>query len=223
MPHDSSPLDFIAPNSRAVPRPKDPSSPYFGVDPEEWREVTAELISEHPLDPRILRDAVLQSWDDIFESSIGLGRIGAGIDPDPQIMGYLLHELIPVRISAESREWRKDSASDEKDLVYVPNPSYSIEIKSSTNAMQIFGNRSYGVERTEDGRGRQLKKAKSGYYCAINFERWVDAPGRRPEIRRIRFGWIDSTDWVAQRAETGQASTLPRAVYANQLAVIYSR
>jgi len=208
---------FIAPRSRTALREKNADSPYFGVRDGDRQEVTRQLLSAHPLTGLDLARAVTQAWDDIFDSRIGLGQIGTDIFPDPQIMGYLLHELIPIRVSAAFRGWRKDRDKWEKDLEFDPDSRYSTEIKTSSNPTQIFGNRSYGIETADPSR-----KAKSGYYLAVNFERWVDAPpGLRPAIRLIRFGWIDSTDWKAQAAQSGQNSSLPGGVYAEQLAVIY--
>ena len=196
-------------------RPKEEDSPYFGTPEDEWPSITASLLRENPLDGPRLVDAVLESWNDIFESSIGPVHIGKEIFPSPQIMGFLLHELIPIRVAMEADGWRRDASASEKDLVYVPDHNYSIEIKTSSHPNQIFGNRSFGVPGTSRG-----KKAKSGYYCAVNFERWLDVDGR-PEIRSIRYGWIDSTDWVAQASQTGQQSSLPARVYRTQLPILY--
>jgi hypothetical protein len=199
-------------------RPKEGDSPYFGSSPEQWKGITAQLLRDHPLDAETLVTAVLNSWEDIFTSRIGPGLIGESILPSPQIMGFLLHELIPVHIEHASSEWRKDATKTEHDLVYLPDARFSTEVKTSSDPNWIFGNRSYGMERAATA-----AKAKSGYYCTVNFEKWDKRSRVRPEINLVRFGWIDSTDWRAQTADTGQKSTLPGLVYANQLAVIYSR
>lgn len=98
---------------------------------------------------------------------------------------------------------------------------WSIEIKTSSHAKQIFANRSYGLETESEG-----KKAKSGYYLAINFHAWpsFDAkPAQQvdPGIRSIRFGWLDSTDWQAQKAESGQQSNLPPLIENTQLLMLW--
>lgn len=199
-------------------RAKLPDSPYYGVEGvEDRREVTKELLRAQPLYGPTLLDAVLRSWDDIFLSQLGPARIGVDIEPSPQIMGFFLHELVPLRLSKQLPDWRRDASPSEKDLVYLPDTTKSIEIKTSSDARSIFGNRSFGIENP--GRG---KKAKSGYYCTINFDKWSVARGR-PEIRRVRYGWLDSTDWVAQTAESGQNSTLPGIVYNTQLPLLLER
>lgn len=218
MTHWTDELAFVSPNSRAIPRPKSTESPYYNVPSEERVEITRQLLAGHPLTGRDIAEVVLQAWDDIFESRIGVGMVGVDIFPDAQIMGYLLHELIPLRVAERFYGWRKDTSVREADLVYMPDPYFSIEIKTSSNPnRQVYGNRSYGVENSDPG-----KKAKSGFYVTVNYERWRDVPeGAKPAIRLIRFGWIDSTDWNAQTAETGQASSLHGDVYAQQLPVIY--
>jgi hypothetical protein len=218
MRHWTDELEFLAPRSRSLLRPKEETSPYFDVNEDDWVEVTRGLLRAHPLSGDEIAAAVLDSWSAIFESTIGPGRIGTDIFPTPQVMGFLLHELIPLQISRSDSAWRRDTSAAEKDLVYLPDSTYSTEIKTSSHGNQIFGNRSYGVERAAPS-----KKAKSGYYCTVNFEKWSDARSRQPEIGIVRFGWIDSTDWRAQTAETGQNSTLPGIVYQTQLPVVYQR
>ncbi|MEV6142554.1 ScaI family restriction endonuclease [Streptomyces sp. NPDC051992] len=203
----------------AAIRPKLPDSPYFGVEINDWSDVTRSLLAAQPLSGETLVNAVLSSWDSIFESRLGSGfHIGQEIEPTPQIMGFFLHALIPLELAKGDPGWRADLDSSEKDLVYVPDQSFSIEIKTSSHKDQIFGNRSFGVDNP--GRG---KKAKDGYYVAVNFEKWSDARGRLPRIRLIRYGWLDHTDWVAQRSQTGQQSSLPATVANNQLLTIYPR
>ncbi len=206
-------ISFKPSRIRRMPHEKQPTSPYFGIDHHDWTEVTRELLKSHPLSGPELVDAVLESWDDIFSSRIGSGQIGVDIFPTPQIMGFLLHELIPLTLSKTNPDWRKDSTKTEKDMVYIPDDSKSIEIKTSSHAGQIFGNRSYGQQSSNGSKG------KSGYYCAVNFTKWDSA--MRPKVGLIRFGWIDSTDWVSQAAATGQNSTLGGLTYAHQLPVIY--
>jgi hypothetical protein len=200
----------------ASPRPKAPDSPYSGLAQEAWPDRTRQLLLEQPLHGPELVDAVLRSWDAIFESRLGRGfHIGREIKPGPQIMGFFLHALIPLELASTQPNWRAEITAADKDLVYVPNERFSIEVKTSSHPSQIFGNRSYGIENP--GRG---KKAKSGYYLTVNFEKWQS--NKRPQILLIRYGWLDSSDWIAQRAETGQQSSLPPPVDNYQLLRLYS-
>jgi hypothetical protein len=202
----------------AIPRPKVESSPYFGVEDENERlTITRNLIAAHPLSGPDVTVTVLTSWDSIFESRLGSGfHIGREIRPAPQIMGFLLHALIPLELAKHHDGWRAELDARDKDLVYIPDERYSIEIKTSSHDRQIFGNRSFGVENP--GRG---KKAKDGYYLAVNFEPWPRDEDRLPRIRMIRFGWLDHSDWVAQAAQTGQQSALPSVVDNTQFLVLY--
>lgn len=196
-------------------RAKTSESPYFRLAPADWENRTRELLTEQPLDGPTLVSAVLDAWESIFTSSLGGFTIGRDIFPTPQIMGFLLHELVPLRLASANPDWRRDRSSSEKDLVYLPKERYSIEIKTSSDATSIFGNRIFGLDNPA-----KRKKAKDGYYAAINFHKWDH---RRPEISRIRYGWLDATDWVAQKAESGQQSSLPAAVYNSQLLTVFKR
>jgi hypothetical protein len=112
-------------------------------------------------------------------------------------MAFFLHELIPLEFAQRyPGVWKREETVDEKDLVYIPNRLYSVEIKSSSSAGQIYGNRSYAQVTSSD------KKEKAGYYIAINFEKF--GLGRLPALTSIRFGWLDHTDWIGQKAASGQ-------------------
>lgn len=191
-------------------------SPYSGLCASKWLEVTERLLKEHPLKRELIVEVVLEAWGQIFKSKIGRGVIGVDILPKPQIMGFLLHELIPLELAARfPKEWRGDKNGGDKDIVYIPDDKYSIEVKTSSHAAQIFGNRSYAQETTKG------KKAKDGYYLCINFEGFGKSPS--PSIAAIRFGWIDSTDWRGQKAASGQQSNLSPEVYQGKLVQLFKK
>jgi hypothetical protein len=194
-------------------------SPYQNVAPDKWASVTDKLISQHPLKPKEIVDVVLEAWRSIFTSAIGSHgfKIGKDIFPKPQIMGALLHELIPLEIAARyPKKWRGEAAANDKDVVYVPNDIFSIELKTSSHRAQIFGNRSYAQEALND------KKSKSGYYLAVNFEKF-SPQNCEPEITLVRFGWLDHADWIGQSAATGQQSRLTSDIYAGKFKTLYTK
>lgn len=191
------------------------ASPYNGLAPHEWAAKTRELITAYPLSTDDLVKATLGAWESIFQSSIGGFYIGKDLFPKPQIMGFLLHELIPLKLEARfPSTWRADKTADEKDLVYIPDPVFSAEIKTSSHPSQIFGNRSYAQESING------KKGKSGYYLAVNFEPFI-AENIQPKIVKVRFGWLDHSDWLGQKAATGQQARLSPQVENQKLLQIY--
>ncbi len=80
-------------------------------------------------------------------------------------------------------------------------------MKTSSSKRSIYGNRSYTQKSTTS---RRMKKNKSGYYLAINFEKLSKSnpPTERPKITLVRFGWLDQDDWQGQVAATGQQARL---------------
>jgi len=191
-------------------------SPYANIPKEKWLDKTKELVKAHPLRAKEIVDAVLEAWDGIFTSSIGsMGlKIGQHLYPQPQILGFFLHELIPYQlVGRHPRKWRRGETKGEKDIVYVPNTTFSIEIKTSSHADKIFGNRSYAQEGAGAG--------KFGYYLAVNFEKCL--PGAKPCIRLIRFGWLDHSDWIGQTAATGQQARLSDIVERTKLLTLYRK
>jgi hypothetical protein len=193
------------------------TSPYRGIGIEGWERKTQDLLGMHPLRAGEIVEVVLKAWNDIFASKIGTKpfRIGSHILPRPQIMAFLLHELIPLELEYRyPGVWRGDISAGEKDLVCIPDDLHPVEIKASSSVRQIFGNRSYAQP------ARTSKKSKSGYYLGVNFEKF-SGEGTRPRIRRVRFGWLDHADWVGQQAATGQQARLNIEADRRKMLVLY--
>jgi hypothetical protein len=193
-------------------------SPYNNVAETQWNQKTKQLIRAHPLKTAELVEVVLQSWNGIFESKLGPKgfQIGKHIFPKPQIMGFFLHELISLEFATRyPKLWRGEQSSSDKDLVYIPDAKYSIEIKTSSDPKNIYGNRSYAQDSDSAG-----KKVKSGYYLQVNFGKFSKTMPK-PEILLIKFGWIDHTDWIGQAASTGQQARLAPVTANNKLLTIH--
>lgn len=192
-------------------------SPYANIPPSLWAKTTDALVAVYPLAMTELVDVVHTSWRSVFDSRIGTKqfRIGEHLFPKPQILAFFLHELIPLELAARyPGVWRGEVSADDKDIEYIPDRLFSIEIKTSSHASQVFGNRSYTQP------GSMTKKSKSGYYLAINFDKVLKG---RPAagLRRIRFGWLDHKDWQGQVAATGQQARLLPEVERGKLSLLF--
>lgn len=194
-------------------------SPYLDVSEDSWARITEDLISKFPTPTNEIVEIVLGSWESIFATKIGLSGFSIGVDifPAPQIMGFFLHELIPLEFESRyPNVWSRDHSGYGKDIVCISEAQFGCEIKTSSHKSKIFGNRSHAQE------GKSTKKDKSGYYLAVNFEKFGTDGGSLPKIRRIRFGWLDSLDWVGQTAATGQMASLSGAVERFKLKTLYN-
>lgn len=199
---------------------KSAKSPYSGIPSALWPVKTKKLIARHPLSEDVIIDIVFKAWDMIFDTKIGgLFQIGKDILPSPQVIGNLLHETIPVLLAEKYKDlWRRQKTSDEKDIVWIGSEEdFSIELKTSSHKNYFYGNASYGIEDSAE----TSKKDKSGYYLIVNFQRLDEKSEKRPEITRIRFGWIDAGDWHSQKAASGQSATVRPEVREGKLKVIY--
>ena len=185
-------------------------SPYENIPPEEWEEVTRDLIRRHPLTPQIV-DFCLKSWQSLLHGRINtyLNMRISEMSVSPQATGALLHDIIPEYISRNVQGFRKGQGK-EKDIVCDYDEFYSMELKTSSQK-SIFGNRSYA--KSAGG------KTKSGYYLAIHFEK-INA--NNPKILLIRMGWLDYSDWIAQKSETGQQASLKKEAKRYKLITLYS-
>jgi len=195
------------------------TSPYAGLATEDWALKTRELIEIHPLKPKKIYEVVIQVGREIFESNFTSKnyKIGVELFPRPQIMGYFLHELIPLEFTRRYPEvWRREENATEKDLVYLLDDCFSIEIKTSSSNRNTYGNRSYTQLSTT---GREGKKNKSGYYLVVNFQKFnqKNQGSQLPQINLVRFGWLDREDWQGQASDTGQQAKLSSDVESYKL------
>ncbi len=181
-------------------------SPYAGKAETEWLGITQNLVAKHPLQPSVLLDASLTSWGTLWQTAVGAGELAVKLSDlkvPATIVGYFFEILLARELERRNPLWRGNQTKDEKDLVYISDPSLSVEIKASGQAgFKVFGNRSYGQKPESD---TATKKEKSGYYITVNFYQQT--------LTLIRFGWIDADDWDAQEAPTGQMAGLRKAVY----------
>lgn len=194
------------------------TSPYENQPVTNWLKITNRLVRRHPLSTEEIVQIALASWESIFASTIGnTFLIGKDIFPKPQIMGFFLHELIPLTLAKRYPDkWRKEEIASEKDMIYIPDDTFSVEIKTSSSMKNIYGNRSYAQE------ANSVKKSKSGYYLAINFQNFsAKMKITKPQITTIRFGWLDHADWIGQAAATGQQARLSPDVEKNKLIILY--
>ena len=181
-----------------------PQSPYAGRPVEEWPAITENLIINHPLPEKDIVDAVLIAWDMIFKSAIGGLLIGKDLYPEPQIMSFLLHALIPHTLTSKRPDvFRIGKSKTQKDIHYIPDETFSIEVKASSHASGIYGNRSYAQLNSE-----KALKNKNGFLLAVNFAKFDEGNDQMPVIGKIRFGYIEHTDWKGQTSQTGQQASL---------------
>lgn len=207
------------------------ASPYQNKPQSTWLSVTQELIKEHPLTNEQIVNAVLTSWKQIFESKIGPLSIGKQIFPTPQIMSSILHELIPYNLAKSvGSDYRVGVSKTDKDIVYEPNTKYSIEVKASSSANDIFANRSYGQPSLDSD-----TKDKNGYYIGVNFEKFqsndeeeyrkveLDSTGNiiYPKITQIKFGYIEHSDWISQTSAKGQQARLSPIAKSSKMIKLY--
>lgn len=195
--------------------------PYEGKLEEEWEEVTRNLMKEFPIDMNVIVDVVLKSWEEIFTISNETEDfiIGKTVFPKPQMMGFFLEEIITQKIHKLDPDiWVPDRTGYSKDLENLHEPKFSVEIKTSSSPKNIYGNRSYGQK------GESAKKSKDGYYLAINFEKFdKNNLNLKPEIKLIRFGYLNYYDWNSQKASTGQQARILSNVEKAKLLSIYTK
>jgi hypothetical protein len=187
-------------------------SPYLDQPKEKWLDITRELVKQHPLEPATILDTVLKAWKTLWETSIGSGTAAFPLRDmilPAQVTGFFFEKLLAEVLKHETQgQWCGGQEKFEKDLVYLENSQFSIELKTSGQlGLKLFGNRSYGQQLEADQ--KVDKDDRSGYFITVNFY--------GSQLSLIRFGWIDHEDWVSQKSETGQASSLKEDTYTYKL------
>ncbi|HDR9766572.1 TPA: ScaI family restriction endonuclease [Burkholderia cepacia ATCC 25416] len=186
-------------------------SPYANSPASAWPEITLALVQRHPLGHDEIRDIALSAWQAVWSTRIGtdLNHLPLrDVLPPATVIGYFFEKLFAHELARRyPNMWRGSMSAAEKDIHCIPDPRFSIEVKTSGQlGLKVYGNRSYNQELANGGTS---KKDKSGYYLIVNFYGEI--------LNLIRFGWIDGSDWQPQKSATGQMAGLPEEVYANKL------
>jgi hypothetical protein len=192
------------------------NSPYEGIEEAKYIDITKKLMDEFPLSIDVIVSVVQEAWNDLYTSSFGSTeiKIGEDIFLPAQATGVILEKLIAVRLSNMDSNWRGGEAKTEKDIVCLTNDKYSFEIKTSSSKNGLYGNRSTGHK------SKNSTKHRSGYYLVINYELpKEDNPFK--SIRKIRFGWIDDSDWKGQAQSSGQQASIGADLAKIKLLTIY--
>lgn len=196
-------------------------SPYENIPSAEWGEITKVLLPQNPI-YKIKGEVVeiiLDAWKCIFDSKICDLQIGKDFIPSSSNLGFFIENLLAIKLAERYADiWKHGKEKDEKDIVCLTNNDYSIEVKASSSAKSIFGNRSYGQEQSS-----KAVKDKNGFYLTINFEKFEKDSLEMPKITLIRLGFVEHTDWRAQTSEKGQQASLSPEVYKNKFEILYSK
>jgi len=123
------------------------TSPYEGVSPERWSRVTAELVEAFPLKGDELVAVAMASWEEIYASSFGNGKLVVGRDIflPAQATGVIFERLFALNLNRNDTSWRGGRTKAEKDIVFDGEAQFSFEVKTSSSRDGIFGNRSTGL------------------------------------------------------------------------------
>jgi len=190
------------------------TSPYLGRPVSAWAKITQKLLALHPLTPDLILEVAVASWDALWSTRVGAGQTAISLNElsvPATVVGYFFEVLFAKEMERRfPAKWRGCQQGGEKDLVYLPDPDDSVEIKASGQlGLKVFGNRSYGQKVQNQA---LAKKEKSGFYITVNFF--------KTSLTLIRFGWIDASDWKPQASPTGQMAGLSDDVYRYKLVPI---
>ena len=162
--------------------------------------------------PYVVR-AVEKSWSTLWTARIGPLPL-ARMHLDAQATGKIFQELLAYALHDEDARWRHPDAprhARDPDFVFE-NPAYNFELKTCGQAggRAVFGNRCSSAGIASD-----TGKSRSTWLLTINYS-LVEGP----RLNIVRFGFVDSTDWIGQRAATGNSSRLNPEAYASKLRIL---
>jgi hypothetical protein len=111
------------------------TSPYFDKPVSLWLKITKNLLARQPLKVDVILDVALQSWAAVWNTRVGEGQTAIELkqlDVPATVVGYFFEVLFAKEMETRfPGEWRGCRQGDEKDLVYLPDPQFCVEIKTS--------------------------------------------------------------------------------------------
>ena len=114
------------------------TSPYSEKPESSWLNITQQLVNSHPLKSTELLDAATTAWAMLWQTTVGSGSISVKLSElrvPATIVGYFFEVLLARELERRAPTlWRGNLSKEDKDLVYVPDSAFSIEIKTSGQA-----------------------------------------------------------------------------------------
>lgn len=196
-------------------------SPYENKNVSEWKQITENLLAQNPIYEKReeLVKIIFDSWKCIFESKICALQLGKDFIPSYSNLGFFIENLTALKLAEKyTTQWKHGKDKNEKDIVCLDNSDFSIEVKSSSSSKYIFGNRSYAQAES-----KKATKEKSGFYLAINYEKFKKNNLEVPQIVLIRLGFVEHSDWRAQKSAKGQQARLSSEVYEGKFITLYKK
>jgi hypothetical protein len=179
------------------------------------RDTARRRVRAHPLSDEEIVEVVLAAWAELAATTTPTGlNLVSELGIAPRAIGDLLEKLIVRRLAnAQPELWRGELCRNDKDVVCLQSARYSFEIKTSTSKASLAGNKSYASSSAA------ARKSKHGYYLVVNYDH--PQRTRHPQVRSIRFGWLDHEDWQPQSSDTGQRARIRRCDATRQLVTLY--
>ena len=195
-------------------------SPYRFHRKTQWLEITKTLIQGFPIPTDALIDMSHYAFEDVFRTRVGSSNVPlASVDLSGGtrggIIGGFFEYLFINKLIEDTTgppQWRFGSQNNEPDMVYIPDPFYSLELKTSSQRNSIWGSSSK-VHKTA-----RLTKDGSGFYLVVNYEFKA-----KPELTLLRFGWLDDTDWQGSKSAASASSKVIREHANLKLLTIYEK
>ncbi|TAE03347.1 MAG: ScaI family restriction endonuclease [Bacteroidetes bacterium] len=157
-------------------------SPYENKNVSEWKQITENLLAQNPIYEK--REELVKI---IFDSKICALQLGKDFIPSYSNLGFFIENLTALKLAEKyTTQWKHGKDKNEKDIVCLDNSDFSIEVKSSSSSKYIFGNRSYAQAES-----KKATKEKSGFYLAINYEKFKKNNLEVPQIVLIRLGFVE--------------------------------
>lgn len=104
------------------------------------------------------------------------------------LVGTLFEFFLVSRLSTHG--FRDQAGKHEPDAVHISDPMLSFEIKTtSISKEEVFGNRVASSSAHKEG----------SFLLAVSYD--ISSL----MVHRVRFGWVEPSDWIAQRGNGQQA------------------
>lgn len=154
----------------------------------------------------MLLRSIERAWAQLWDPA--LTRVG-GLPLrhfDAQVVGKMFQELLGRELRAADPRWQTPRGFRDPDFLF-DDEAVELKLCGQPGKRVVFGNRC-----SSHGHAAPHGKSRDTWVLTINYS---DA-----RLNLIRLGRVSASDWIGQKASSGNASRLCREAYETKLAVV---
>lgn len=166
------------------------NTPFDRVESSQHSRLALQIVDQHTLGVSIAIYA-MEAWHTMTQTYRDI--------LEPPIVNVLFEKHFAQTLPCY--DWKRGRAAQhEKDIVCIPRPIDSIEVKTTSNWMSnaVQGPSANSVHNALQAYlvGKQPQKSRDGYHLVVGYCK------EKLELKTIRFGWLQDIDFVSNSLQS---------------------